>query len=283
MEPIGWHITFDLRGRLPIARGPAEWDRLVRLMWRVLAPWSNLGFCIMHDHLHVLVAVDRASAGRVAQAVECAIGWWRRPRDTARRTTWNSPRFSEVCDRRHLSTTAPYVLSNGATATGSSALAWRWSSAWEVLGLRVLSYPLASGYEVCTPAFVADVLVGDPGWRPALAPPQSSPAEPPRTIARIAAAALGYTDRSSMNRRTREDHNRLAIALGTHRGWAPKDLAPVLDIHPRTAARVASGSARGIDAALRLLGLLSNGTTLEELLPEVPPDPQPLASRRRAR
>ncbi|MBA2320677.1 MAG: hypothetical protein H0V89_05920 [Deltaproteobacteria bacterium] len=283
MEPIAWHITFDLRGRLPIARTATEWDAFTRLLWRVLEPWKNLGFCLMHDHLHILAAVDRATAGRVAQAIECALGWLRRPKDHPRRSTWNPPRFTAMRDRRHLGTSAAYVMRNGSEATGSDPLVWRWSSAWEAVGLRVPRFDLATGFEVCTPAFAAEVLTGDARWRPPAAPSITSAAEAPATLSRLTAAALGHLDRRAMDRPTRKHHNELTFALGRHRGWAPVELAPTLGLHAKSVSQSASRqpAPSDLDAAKRLLGLHLAGWPAASLLPDVPANPLPAGARKR--
>jgi hypothetical protein len=281
MELIGWQITFDLRGRLPIARSPAEWDRATRTLLRVLARWALVAFCVVHDHLHVIVACDRAKAGRAAQAVEVALGWWRRSAGTPRRETWNPPRFTPVRDRRHLGDAARYVLANGSVETGMDILTWRWSNAWEILGLRPMRYSLASGFEATTPAFVAEVVAGRHDWRPEPIEPCAAPSDSPVAIARIAAAVLGYgSGPEAMDRTTRRQWRELAIALGRHRGWTARDLASALGIRPRTADRIRREPAPdALAAATRLLGLLGEAA-LDALLPLLPPNPLPPAARR---
>jgi hypothetical protein len=285
MDIIAVHITFDLRGRLPIARTPAEWERICRTFSRVLAPWNPLGWSIVYDHAHVLVAVSREEAGRAAHAIECAVGWWRRGRDTPRRTTWNPPRFKAVLDRRELADKVPYVLRNGAVASASDILAWRWSSAWETLGLRVGAGGMATGFEATHPGFVAGIVVGRSSWRPEPAARLDTPAEPVAELARIAAAALGFTpDPREMNRMQRAAWRTVAIGLAVHRGWAAGPAGAAVGLGAKQARRIVAAWATnpGFEAALRLLGVVRAAGDIERILPPMPPDPVPAGTRRPA-
>ncbi|MBA2320107.1 MAG: hypothetical protein H0V89_03030 [Deltaproteobacteria bacterium] len=275
MQSIGWHITFDLRGRLPVARTAAEWDTATRTLGRVLAPWQNAAHCLVHDHAHGLVAGDREAAGRAAHAVECAIGWWRRSKEAEQRTTWNPPRFKPIFDRKNLADATVYVLENGGVATGTEALRWRWSSAWEVLGLREPTYALATGFEVTSVPFVAGILTGSASWRPPAAGKLVTPAEPIATLTRVAAVALGCPPAG--DRMGTAKWRKVALALAVQRGWSPRDVAPALGISERSARRLAAepGPNVALECASRLLGLVIGGLPL----PELPPDPLPWGSR----
>jgi hypothetical protein len=284
METIALHLTFDLQGRLPIARSPEEWERATRTLLRTAEKWNDLGSCVVHDHAHELLAADRETAGRAAQAIECALGWFRRSPGTPRRQTWNPPRLTVIRDRRHLRDTAAYVLCNGAVATGSDPLGWRWSSGWDLLGLRVPRTRLAAGFEVTTPAFAAEVLVGDPKWRPREAARLASPAESPAQLAQIAAACLGFAaGPAAMRRGDRTRWRALGVALGIHRGWSPADMAGPLGIHARHARGLLErGPCPDLPCALRLLGVIEAGAPAAELLRPLPPDPLPFGARKKA-
>jgi hypothetical protein len=283
MEALGCHVTFDLQGRLPIARDPAEWDRATRTLARVAAPWNDLGFCLVSDHTHLLLAVARALAGRAAQAVECALGWFRRPDGTPQRETWNPPRFTEVRDRRHLDTSAAYVLQNGAIATGTDPLLWRWSSAWDVLGLRIPQGRLATGFETGTQDFVARVLVGDARWRPQLARRLEVATDPPQLLGRLAAVALGWSPGATdLPYEVRAQWRRLVAGVGEHRGWSRTQLGSVLGLSPGGVRKIGAPRPDELAAALRLLGLIDAGVPADQLLRDQPPDPLPAGSRVRA-
>jgi hypothetical protein len=283
MDIIGWHITFDLRGRAPLARTAEEWDLMVLVLWRVLEPWHNLCFCLVHDHLHVLVAVDRETAGRVAQAVECALGWRRRAKDTPRRELWNPPRFTPIRDRQHLGVTALYVLLNGSKATGTDPLAWRWSSAWGTLGLCSTPHRLGTGFEVTSQAFVADAISGSFSWRPPIAEKLETPADPPTVLWRVAVASIGRATGKGMGRAEKALARRIFVALAEHRGWSVAAAAAAAGL-PRSSLYRATrepASAEEMQPALRLLGLLEGGYPIDELLPSLPPDPLPKGSQPR--
>jgi hypothetical protein len=286
MDERGWHLTFDLRGRGPIARNAEEWDRMIRVLAAVLQAWNVLAFCMVHDHLHVLVAGDRERAGRAAHAVECALGAIRRGADTGRRELWNEPRFTVLRDRRHLIDATPHVLNNGATATGTDPLAWRWSSAWGVLGLLLHPGQLGRGFEVTAPGFVADAVCGDHAWRPPLARKLASPADSPAVLWRVTIASLGFASGgASMDRAERTLARRIFAGLATHRGWSVAAAAASVGIPDRTMRRLASAppTADELAPALRLLGLVEAGYPIDELLPKLPPDPLPREARRRVR
>ena len=107
------HITFDRRGRLPFHLHDASWDDTTARCLRVLSAFNLVCFCVVFDHLHVLLLVDRETAGRAAHALECSLGWAHKPDDCEPRTWWNPPRYTPIRDARHLRDTLAYILDNG--------------------------------------------------------------------------------------------------------------------------------------------------------------------------
>jgi hypothetical protein len=245
----------------------------------VLEPWNSLGFCFVFDHLHAAVATDRAGAGAAAHAIECSIGWFRRPAGSGpQRETWNPPRFKPMEDQRHVRNAVPYILRNGSKSTGTEPLLWRWSPAWDILGLRASDAVFAAGFDAITPSGVALALTGDAGWRPSPARKLESPAESVELLWKSATASLGYLgDPGAMAMFTRATARLVTVHLGRHRGWDPAKMANALGIQPRSANRLATLEVDPalLAAASRVLGLVDQGFPAKEVFREMPADPVP--------
>lgn len=67
-----FHLTFATRGRQPVAPDEGVRRALVRVLVRVAGP-SLVLFCVVDDHVHVVVLCTREVAGRLAQALVLAL------------------------------------------------------------------------------------------------------------------------------------------------------------------------------------------------------------------
>ncbi len=63
-----WHLTFSTRGRVVLFADEARRRSAVRAIFAVVGDHLLL-FCIVDDHVHVVVHGDRQRAGRLAQAL----------------------------------------------------------------------------------------------------------------------------------------------------------------------------------------------------------------------
>lgn len=67
-----WHLTFASQGRLPLFPTEAEGRAAVRALVDKAGPWLGL-FCIVDDHVHVVVVCDEDRAGRVSRSILLAL------------------------------------------------------------------------------------------------------------------------------------------------------------------------------------------------------------------
>lgn len=236
----GFHITFDRRGHGPLHLNGASWDDTTARMLRVLAPWNLVAACVVHDHLHTLLLVDRETAGRASQALECSLGWSLRPTSSEAGTWWNPPRFTPIRDARHLTDTVRYILPNGVASVDDavSLLSWRWSTIWEALGLRFTGFELCRDVPDTSRSATAALVFGDRKWQPTPAPFIHEPEEPVAHLIQVAKAATGFCLERPFTRKIASRSTRdVAIALARSRGWHPSAIAAALSISIDTVER----------------------------------------------
>ena len=97
-----WHLTFATDGRNPLC--PEEGARLamVRALARVAGEHAVL-FCVVDDHIHLVVLCERQEAGRIAQRLSLAL----RPLAAVE---VDPARVRPVESRSHLQSLVRYVL-----------------------------------------------------------------------------------------------------------------------------------------------------------------------------
>jgi len=98
-----WHVTLATDGRRTLFPTQDALRRAVRTLARVAGD-STLLFCIVDDHLHDVLGCDRQRAGRLAQALQLALG------PLASVPLDGEARIRPVEDRDHLETLVKYVI-----------------------------------------------------------------------------------------------------------------------------------------------------------------------------
>ena len=97
-----WHVTLGAWGRLAAFGGAGIRDKAVRRLVDLAGPGLAL-FCVMPDHVHLVLAADRHRVGRLCQRVSLSLGAL-----AGRRLQPASIR--PVDDRSHLDSLVRYVL-----------------------------------------------------------------------------------------------------------------------------------------------------------------------------
>lgn len=125
------HLTFVSRGRCALWTNPAQLLRLTRAVVAI-GRGRVLLFCVVDDHVHVVLEGDRPSAGAYARAANHAL-----------RRLSGQPLFPTdlrpVEDRTHLVSLIDYVHRQPLRhALGVHPAAWAGSSLWDHLGARQL-------------------------------------------------------------------------------------------------------------------------------------------------
>lgn len=127
-----WHVSVAKDGRGVLFPDEATLRRGVRSMARILKDQALL-FCVVDDHLHLLVRGDRARVGHLGQAVVQSL----LPVVQGRfEPTW----IGQVRSRRHLETLVEYLLLQTLHHKLSvHPASWTGSCIHDLLGTRLLS------------------------------------------------------------------------------------------------------------------------------------------------
>jgi len=98
-----WHLTLESKGRQHLFPAEESLRAAVRAL-AAAAGGETLLFCVVDDHVHVVVCCDRARAGRLAQAVSTTL----RPLATV--PTKRLADIAPVEDRRHMERLVGYLV-----------------------------------------------------------------------------------------------------------------------------------------------------------------------------
>ncbi len=159
---LATHIILAAADRTPLAPTRERLRGIVRVLMRVCEQEPLLAFHVSDSHIHLLVAISRAAAGRLAQRLALALA-------PVVGTALDSARFAGVRDQAHLSNTFEYILRNDEKHRITPD-AWRENSALpDLLGLRVLKSTLCTNVRRSLPRIDGTRLLAMADW-PALTP-----------------------------------------------------------------------------------------------------------------
>jgi len=131
-----WHLSFSTVGRKPAFPTEAARRAAVRVLGRTAGPHLVL-FCIVDDHLHVVVQARRAQAGRLAQALALGLA-------PVAATPLGAAHLQPVEDRSHLLGLVRYLLTlPGKHGLGEHPALWSGSCFQDIVGARVVA-PLST-------------------------------------------------------------------------------------------------------------------------------------------
>ena len=151
------HLVFRAAGPAPIAPTRADVRRVVSALLRVGWDVPLLAFQVSDGHVHLLVALGRVEAGRLAQRVTLAL----RPAVSG---GVRCVGYTEVRDPGHLTSTFEYVLRND-EKHGVAPDPWRENGALpDLLGLRAVRSTLLTTVRRCLPRVNGAVLRRMAGW-----------------------------------------------------------------------------------------------------------------------
>jgi len=230
-----WHLTYATDGRHPIAADEEERRAAVRALGRCAGAETVL-FCVVDDHLHLVLHASKQRAGRLAQALLVSL----RALSTQR---VDPAHIRPVETRSHLRSLVPYLLTqvehhgldeHPALYTGSCFP--------DLIGAR-----LVEGLDVPTrlrealPRFRLRAAYESVGLPPATLRPLSDTLVRAAGAARIVAASSAafaapelLSGRAAVIARAR----RCAAQLGHEVGLAAKEIAWALSVTPRAVRRL---------------------------------------------
>lgn len=230
-----WHITWSTEGRLPIF--PDEARRLLAIKKIAAAARHELTmFCIVDDHIHVVLYGDRPTIARRARAITRIL---RRlaavPIDT--------PRIRPINGRAHMTSVFGYILRQPEHhgLPGHPAL-WSGSCLLDLVGARRVEGGELHLNAVMPRATAGDAMeaLGLPRWR-------LEPAGLPRVAAagahelvRVSAAALGVTLPLGGREADIVHAKRVACRLARDSGLSLAQLALAGGFSERSARRLAA-------------------------------------------
>lgn len=120
--------------RQPLFLGDEDYEQYIRLLVRTIESyrWRALGFCLMPNHLHLLIETPEPNLGAGMQWLQSryAITFNERHGRTGEGHVFQGPYGSKpVLDERYLLTVAAYIIGNPVTAGLCEAPEdWPWSS-----------------------------------------------------------------------------------------------------------------------------------------------------------
>lgn len=234
MKKETWHLTFVTQGRRPVAPGEPMRRVIVRAILRVAGEHVVL-FCVVDDHIHVVLLCARDVAGRLAQALFLA---FRGIVGAPLRPAWISP----VTSRKHMDELVGYVL----TQTEHHGLPcetalWSGSCFADLVGARVVD-GWTDNLAEAHPRFQVEEayrLVGLPARRLAAVSRDRVRLGGAWTLADAAAFALATGPGLVGNSVPVAIARRVTVHLGTKAGIARGDLAEALGVTRAAIARLA--------------------------------------------
>lgn len=151
------HLVFPIVDRDPAASTRAGVRAVVTALLGACAGAPLLAFHLSDSHLHVLAAVDRAAAGRLARRIRLALRSVLGP-------IVGAPSYTTIRDPAHLANTFEYVLRNDEKHQVVPD-PWRENSALpDLLGLRVLPSSLLVEVRRALPRVTGAALRAMAGW-----------------------------------------------------------------------------------------------------------------------
>lgn len=229
-----WHLTTSSTTRHALFPSEAQRRKAVFCIQRICGD-TLVMFCVVDDHVHVVVLCDRTRCGHLARALKLSL-----VRVSA--VPLNPTHIGTIHGRNHMEEIHRYLLQQPAHHQLSSHPAlWSGSCFLDLVGARWLPgvklrlldvLPRLSAWRSCS-------CVGLQGWKPAPAQLDEVRSVGSKALVSAAAAACGaapeLTGRLAVTARAR----RTACVLAREAGVPLPEMSWALGIHPGSARKLA--------------------------------------------
>jgi hypothetical protein len=230
MTTLAWHLMLRLTDRRVLAPSVVARRGLARVVHAVAGVHGLLAFRGSDTHLHVLLACDRAEAGRVSRNLGVRLHW-----ELGLAAPFDDTLFQPVEDQQHLANAASYVLHQDVRHGFGSDPLHDASLLPDLLELRVLGPEAVRRFREHLPR------LGRPALLALLGVPALEPGDDPAHLVDAAAAALALPGLA--NRRPTTVLARTALAHAAVEMGHGARVGEVLDVDRKTAWRLRSGAA----------------------------------------
>jgi len=229
----------------------------VQTLARVAGRYTLL-FCVVDDHVHVVVGCDRAQAGRLGRALQLSLRRW------AAVPLEPGARVRPVESRAHLERLVEYVVTQPVHhGLPVHPALWTGSCFLDLVGARVVG-ALGQKLQPLLPRLKLTQVIGHVGLPPRGIVPADDARVRREGAFGLASAAGVVLAASRLDGRSKEAEavRSLAAFVGAGVGISSKDTAEALDVTMRSAQRLAHSRAdkalvRGIRVYLTLKDLVT--------------------------
>jgi REP element-mobilizing transposase RayT len=239
-----WHITLATTGRETLFVGEAALREAVLALDRAVGA-ALLLFCIVDDHVHIVIEGDRRQATNAARAVSLAFRFLR-GRGLA------PAHIRPVESRAHLQRLVSYVAGNAIKHKVAEGPAWAGSCLLDLIGARVLPRFRPARLTTHLPRLSLDAH-GLPGWGTQPASRAFIRQCGAGALARAAAAATCADPRLTGNAPPIVLARRATAVLGRAAGIPDGEIAYAMGCHRRSARRLRAATVeREVLSAVRV-------------------------------
>jgi hypothetical protein len=259
MQP--WQLTTSSITRHALFPSEAQRREAVRAVVRVCER-ELVQFCIVDDHVHVVVLCDRARCGHMARGLKLALA-------PIAAVPINPVRIGTIHGRNHMTEIHRYVLQQPAHHDLSVHPAlWSGSCFLDLVGARWIPGLRLRLVDVLPRLSVTDSLacVGLRGWTPA--PAESTQVRSLGSRALVDAAAAACAASPELTSRCAEVSRarRVACVLARQAGVPISEMSWALGVHPGSARKLA-----GSDVEPQALAAARTYLALEQAVRAAPP------------
>lgn len=159
MEPIALHVTMRLVRDQVLAPTPSARRVVARVVLRMCQHVPLLAFACVDTHIHLLLAVGRDEAGRLARRIGISLG---RLLDLG--SPFDASRHRPVSSVWHLRSSLEYVLMQGRRHGLPWEAYFEASSLPDLLGMRPLGLSLQGAVSRHLPRFQRSEVLSWAGW-----------------------------------------------------------------------------------------------------------------------
>lgn len=119
------HLTWTTRGRDPHFQDPNVAEMCLIAMEKERSKWALdvYGYCLMPDHMHLVVGPGDDSPGKIVQVMKMASNWWLQAFGLVDRSPWARGYWDRaICSNAELLAALRYLHNNPVKAGLASSL-----------------------------------------------------------------------------------------------------------------------------------------------------------------